>query len=338
MEIITGKQKSPLKAVIYGVEGIGKSTLASQFPNPLFIDLERGTNQLDVARIHLESLAEITQLIANLEKDTKGYQTLVFDTADWLESLVQEDVCRKAGKTSIEDFGYGKGFTIAGEAWKKLVDRLSRLSHTAGLNIVFLAHAQMKRQELPEESGGFDRWEMKMSKQGSALLKEWPDLLLFCNYKTIIVENDGKKKAKGAERVMYSAHHACWDAKNRFQLPKMMKLGIEPLKALFSFTAPAKAESAKTEATTEQTATKSAGTTENTKPDATAKTNAVPESEELRQLNTLMEMSGVSAEQLQAEVEKKGITPKGTPYTNYHTDLLKRIISGWEIITKSITK
>jgi hypothetical protein len=180
---------------------------------------------------------------------------------------------------------------------------------------------------------------MKMTKQGSALLKEWPDLLLFCNYKTIVVENDGKKKAKGARRVMYSAHHACWDAKNRFNLPEMMDLGIDHIKGLFNVPSSTQNATAQTAATSSAA---SASAPEKTPPPqkeaSSTQAETVPESDELRQLNTLMEMAGISPEQLQVEVAKKGICPPDMPYTKYHTDLLKRIISGWEIIAKTINK
>ena len=57
------------------------------------------------------------------------------------------------------------------------------------------------------------------------LLKEWSDLLLFCNYKTMVVNQNGNPnsqvkhyKAQGGKRIMYTSHHPCWDAKNRFGL------------------------------------------------------------------------------------------------------------------------
>ena len=37
-EITRGPQYKAQKVLIYGVEGIGKTTFAAQFPRPLFID------------------------------------------------------------------------------------------------------------------------------------------------------------------------------------------------------------------------------------------------------------------------------------------------------------
>ena len=83
-----------------------------------------------------------------------------------------------------------------------------------GINVVLTAHMQMRKFELPNEGGSFDRYELKLGKKTSSqtapLVKEWADMLLFANYKTIVIaqDKDGKKcKAAGGERVMYTTHH-----------------------------------------------------------------------------------------------------------------------------------
>ena len=86
----------------------------------------------------------------------------------------------------------------------------------------------MRKFEQPDETGAYDRWELKLSKTTAPLLKEWADMVLFANYKTYVVNVDnqgatkGKNKAQGGQRVMYAAHHPCWDAKNRHGLPDEM--------------------------------------------------------------------------------------------------------------------
>ena len=81
------------------------------------------------------------------------------------------------------------------------------------------AHAKLSKFEQPDEMGHHDRWTVKTSKQVAPLIREWCDMLLFANYKTIVVKDgDGKNaknKAQGGRRVMYTTHHPCWDAKNR---------------------------------------------------------------------------------------------------------------------------
>ena len=152
MDIVKGKINAPVRAVAYGPEGIGKTTLAAAWPAPLFVDAEAGTLRLAVDRVQPKSWAAVEQAVVDLTKGSE-YKTLVFDTADWLEKMLVESVCAKQNKTSIEDFGYGKGFTHLGEAWKKFLDQVNRMQDATGMHVLFLAHAAMRKFEQPDEAG-----------------------------------------------------------------------------------------------------------------------------------------------------------------------------------------
>jgi len=234
LKIETGFEKRPLKVVIYGPEGIGKSTLASQFPNPIFLDTEGGTSSLNVRRIKCgESWEYLNSCVDEISKDPSICDTIVVDTADWAEILCIKYVCEKYRKANIEEFGFGKGYTYLSDEFSKLLTLLDKCIK-AGINAVVIAHGKPRKFELPEEAGQFDRWEMKLTRQVAPLLKEWCDMLLFCNYKTYIVTTENNtKKAQGGKRVVYTSHHACWDAKNRFNLPDEMELDFKSINHLF---------------------------------------------------------------------------------------------------------
>ena len=222
--VTAGVQDSPVKTVLYGPEGIGKSTFASHFPNPVFIDTEGGTKRLNVKRLpQPTSWAMLLDEVAEVRKGSVPCGTLVIDTADWAERLCIQAVCAKAKVNGIEDFGYGKGYTYVKEEFGKLLDALEEVLQ-AGHNVVVLAHAAITKFEQPDAVGNYDRWSMKTSKQVAPLLREWCDMLLFANYKTVVEKvGDGKNaksKASGGRRVLYTAHHPCWDAKKRFDLPE----------------------------------------------------------------------------------------------------------------------
>lgn len=225
LKIVSGVQARPQKVVIYGVEGIGKSTLASQFPAPLFIDVEGGTSQLNVPRIaNVNSWPMLMQTVEEVANTDAICQTLVLDTADWAERLCVEHVCQKLHVTGIEDVGYGKGYTYLQEEFSKLLDLCSNCVKR-GKNVVILAHAKMRKFEQPDEMGAYDRWELKLSKQCAPITKEWADMVLFLNYKTIVTTTkDGKNKASGNKRIIHTVHQACWDAKNRHGLPEELPL------------------------------------------------------------------------------------------------------------------
>ena len=177
LKIVSGRISRAVKTVIYGTEGVGKSTLASRFPDPLFIDVEGGTSQMDVKRI--EAPATWEELLADVAEIAKnpGYcRTLVLDTADLSEGLCVTYICRKYNQKSNESFGYGKGYTYLGEEWSKLMSAFDDVIR-AGMNVTVIAHARQRKIELPDQAGAFDHWEMKLSKQVAPVLKEWADLL-----------------------------------------------------------------------------------------------------------------------------------------------------------------
>ena len=204
MQIIRGKQKTALKVVVYGPEGIGKSTFAAQFPNPLFIDTEGGTKHMDVARTPKPtSWVMLLGLVKECIADPSLCGTLIIDTMDWAELLCSRYVCDKAQKKSIEEFGYGKGYTYLMEEFGALLNTLNELVER-GVNVVVTAHAKMRKFEQPDELGAYDRWEMKLSAKTAPLVKEWADMVLFANYKTFAVKTEnGKTKGQGGERRMY---------------------------------------------------------------------------------------------------------------------------------------
>lgn len=230
MEITRGKIVGAQKIVLYGPEGIGKSTFAARFPEPVFIDTEGSTNHMDVARFPKpSSWAMLLEEVKQVKVGPAVCRTLVIDTADWAEQLCIAQVCSKAKKAGLEDFGYGKGYVFVAEEFGRLLNLLQSIVDV-GVNVVITAHAKMRKFEQPDGMGAYDRWEMKLTKNVAPLVKEWADAVLFANYKTIAVAADDKGtrfKAQGGKRVMYSAHHPCWDAKNRFGLSEETPLDYE---------------------------------------------------------------------------------------------------------------
>lgn len=238
LAIRRGKINRPQKAVIYGPEGVGKSTLASQTPDPVFLDTEGGTHHLDVVRFDSATTwEEIKAGIDQLASTQHEFRTLVIDTADWLEKRLAEHLCRKANKDSIEDFGYGKGWVLLAEEFARFLTSLDALL-ARGMHVVFLAHSTVRKFEAPDQAGSYDRFELKLSKQAAPLLKEWADVVLFANYVTRIAEKDnGKTRAVGGkERVLFASHTAAWDAKNRHGLPDKLAFSIEALAPVFGST------------------------------------------------------------------------------------------------------
>ena len=238
MKISKGIKTRALKVLVYGTEGIGKSTFASRFPEPLFIDLEGGTHYLDVNRVDgIISWLDLLDAVAEIATGNMC-KTLVIDTADWAERMAIRYVCEKYQKDGIEDFGYGAGYTYLVEEFGKLLKYLDRaIAHN--INVVILAHATLRTITLPEEQGSYDHWELKLNTKTTnkvaPLVKEWADMVLFANYKTILMEDKAagtKKKAVGGKRIMYTTHTTFADAKNRFGLAPELPFDYKEIASL----------------------------------------------------------------------------------------------------------
>ena len=238
-KIKTGRAPRAQKVVIYAPEGFGKSTIAAQFPRPVFLDIEGSTSQMDVARLSrddLPTISSVESVLAALIRE-RAAGTVVIDTVDWLESMVVEAMIAEANSDKIrgiEDLGYGKGYTIVREKVTLLLSRFDAVI-SAGINVVLLAHSKVVKFEPPDGAGPYDRYELKLSKQVAPLIKEWADMVLFGNFRTQVKERDKDdagaqyKGVGGKDRVMYCVRTSAWDAKNRHELADTEKWGIEAI-------------------------------------------------------------------------------------------------------------
>lgn len=238
-KIEKGIQKKAIRLVAYGPEGIGKSTFASQFPKPLYIDTEGGTHRLDVSRFPKpETWADLLGMIDAVIAEPDVCRTLIVDTIDRAEDLLANQLMQEYSVDTIDKVGggYGRGWTSLQERFQK--DFLRRLDTVIakGVNVVLIAHALMRKFESPEDPP-YDRWEMKLTKKVTPIVREWCDILLFINYEVKTVEENGKAKARGkAKRVMHANHSPTYDAKNRYGLPDTLPLSYEPLKSIYEGT------------------------------------------------------------------------------------------------------
>ena len=311
LNITTGVERTPIKTVIYGAEGVGKSSLAAKFPNPLFLDTEGGTSRLNVRRVRIGGWEELLETVKEIIAAPEVCQTLVLDTADWAEAYCIDYICKKYRQNSIESFGYGKGYTYIQEEFGEFLKLLNKATEV-GINPVIIAHGKPRKFELPDEQGAFDRYETKLTRQVAPLIKEWCDMLLFCNYKTFVVTTEtNSKKAQGGKRVMYTTHNPCWDAKNRFNLPDELDLDFASIAHLFT-DAPAKVEQ------------KAAGKQEASLVD---------------KLKKLLAENEITEPQLEQVVIERGHYPEGSTLADYSPDFINRwVIPNFKKIVESIKK
>jgi len=363
----TAKKKG-IRFVFYGAEGIGKSTLASKLPGVVFIDTEGSTEHMTVCRYprpkSWDALLDMVDDAGRIMANNGG--TLVIDTADWAERLCTEALCAAKGWKGIEDAGYGKGYVYQAEAFGKLLDKMTEIAEK-GINVGFCAHAQLRKIEAPEETGAYDHWELKLAKKIGPMVKEWADLLIFMNYKILVLKGATpieKNHVAGGKRVMYTTHHPVWDAKNRFGLPEELPLDYEALRPIFEANtrqpeaAPAKTapdfESVAPDPATEPPQETPLPETPFTggeegpvfpepkpKEEWTEEDKAQLEPTKIESvypdLAQLMQASGVTYEEVQAAVSARGYFPGDMPVELYPADFVKGcLVAAWESVKNLI--
>jgi hypothetical protein len=230
-----GRQSRPPRVLLYGVEGIGKSTFGSEAPKPIFIQTEDGLDEIECDRFPLATkLDDVFTSLKTLHTETHDYETVVIDSLDWLERLVWDKLCEQYSVASIEkvDGGYARGYMLALTMWRELLDHLNAL-RARGMVIILIAHSKVERFEDPESSP-YDRYSPRLHKHAGALINEWCDAVLFATRKMRTQSEDAGFNRKrtvahaigkdGGERIMRAYGSPSCVAKNRYGIAEEMPL------------------------------------------------------------------------------------------------------------------
>jgi len=218
----------PPKILLYGVEGIGKTTFGSKAEKPVFLPTEKG-----LAAVHsvpqypvAKSLTEFMGYINELATEDHDYKTLVIDSLDWLEPLIWKQVCQDNAVDNIEKAGggYGKGWAFALDHWNTLIQALDYLNEEKEMMIILIAHAKIKEYKNPETEP-YDRYSLKLQDgkniSAAAKMMEYPDINIFANYFVGVkkVDNQNTRGVGSGERSLFTEERPAFKAKNRFGLP-----------------------------------------------------------------------------------------------------------------------
>ena len=228
--IITGAKPGPRRMLVYGTAGIGKSTFAACAPSAIVVQTEDGLGEIDCHKFPVAaSFDEVMNHLGGLFQEDHAYRTVVIDSLDWLERLIWAKVCSARQVASIEDIGYGKGYTFALQYWRDILDGLSALRDRKGMTIILIAHAKIERFEDPT-CDAYDRYAPRLHKTAAAMVAEWCDEVLFASYKVFTKateEGFNQKRVQGlgsGERVLKTTERPAHLAKNRLNLPDELPL------------------------------------------------------------------------------------------------------------------
>lgn len=236
-----GQLRSALRYMFYGPEGVGKSSLLADVPDLLLADIEGGSDNIDVPRYMFRdeegghvprSFAEVLAMVEDLNTNpSHGFKALGFDTADALEALMHRHICDQHGKSTIEEFGFGKGYQVALDEMRRFLSLLDGL-RSKGLAILFVGHSIVKTFKNPEGED-YDRYQLRVHDKLGGLLKEWCDVVGFIRFDGGAAKLKGDasqaKRARGwatGKRIVHLARDAAWDAKSRLSLPAEIELDV----------------------------------------------------------------------------------------------------------------
>jgi hypothetical protein len=225
----TGTARPP-RIVLYGTHGIGKSTFAAQAPDPVFIQTEEGLDAVSATAFPLcQSFDDILECIGVLASESHDFQTVVLDSADWAEQLIQKRVAQDNNVKTIDAIGYGRGYKAAADYWRQLLDGFDHLRTDKNMQVIMLAHSQVRRFDDPL-ADPYDRYQLDLHHGSASLVSEWCDIMMFANQQYSTVKSDvgfNQKVTRAVgtgNRVLYTQERPGWQAKSRWSLPDTLPL------------------------------------------------------------------------------------------------------------------
>lgn len=220
--ITRGRTLDAPRIILYGMEGIGKSTFAANFPAPIFIQTEDGLGMIDCAKFPLaKSFDEVFQELVALETEPNEFKTIVIDSLDWLERLIWDKVAQDSKVNNIEQIGFGKGYTMALTFWRIALDHLESL-HKQGKIILLLAHAVAEDYSDPEVSS-LKRFTPRLHKTARSLVAEYVDVILLAT-RAFGAAKGGDQNNPRIVRTEASPYQV---AKSRFAIPAELPLDAD---------------------------------------------------------------------------------------------------------------
>lgn len=245
MSILTQIEKPRDRApviTICGDAGMGKTSLAATFPKPIFVRVEDGlqsiaADQRPDALPVVKSASQLWEQLMALATEAHDYKTVVIDSVTKLEALFVEDVLRLDGKAkSLNQAlgGYGNG-TSAVVAMHSRVRKAAAAMNAKGINVVFVAHADVETMRLPD-SDDYMRYSLRLPSKSLPPYVDDVDMVGFLRLVTFVKGDEGERKqavSTGAREVICYATAASV-SKNRYGITKPIpfKAGENPFTGL----------------------------------------------------------------------------------------------------------
>lgn len=230
--IQTERKNGPLKIVVYGPEGVGKTRFGAFCNKPIFLCAESGLSAPDLANVPAfpapETWLDVLAAIEHLKTTEHPYRTLVIDSIVWLADFVRADVRAREKMTAAQYDDYGRGEKFAFDSWVKLAVDLDALQAAKGMHVIIIGHSSPEVFQNPQGED-YARFQLALAKKAAERWKQWPDFLLYMSQEIFTKKSKDDKTHKGVVggHRIYTERTAAFDAKNRINLPAEIEYETE---------------------------------------------------------------------------------------------------------------
>lgn len=248
MPVKTIKNTKKPRIVLYGTEGIGKTTLcANPALKPLFLFTEDGIGSLQVDAMEddydnyvIKDFKTFKEHLEYIRLNDIPNRTLVIDSLDWLEKLIHEETAGLENKSHVGEIAFGKGYSRAAGEMADILNRLDAIRSEKDMMIVLIAHSKVSRFESPE-SDSFDRYTLDIHDKANSIVREWADCIFFATQQVTVKKTSGdfgkveKRGIGDGKRIIYTQERPAFQAKNRFDLDAEQPFDlVEIVKQIFT--------------------------------------------------------------------------------------------------------
>lgn len=229
LPIVKGKRMTPIKGIIYGHNGVGKSTFASHSKNPIFLDLEGNIDHLSVDKQPLRSFEEVEEFLKGLIAETHDYATVVIDSIDKVEALARIYI-EQMYKSAPQKLEYGRLYVYTADLFTSILNKLDILRDQKKMNVILISHAAIKRCENPLYKS-YDKFELRVHERVASVVCDWAHFILFAVNDLSFEQGEDLGFNKTRERVrtndrrlLYTTGNTAYVAKNVYDLPRTMPI------------------------------------------------------------------------------------------------------------------